>query len=100
MLSELRCSLIYISNILRGKTKSPPSIKWGLLLPKISPSPRRTTVFEFKHGIASKAPFEQLLDRGRSLFPEVFDPKCILPGVEVCRDHQLRVAKILLTKPG
>lgn len=65
-------SFVYVPNVSDHKKPS-TSILWEQVIAKISPKPERTVVFEYKHGISAKEPFPWLLERGATLFIELFD---------------------------
>ena len=57
-----------------SRTKNPSRpILWRDIVPKISPAPENTIVFEYNYSTDSKEYFERLLEHGASLFPELFE---------------------------
>ncbi|KAM0798961.1 hypothetical protein BDR22DRAFT_347128 [Usnea florida] len=67
---EAEIILIFIPTIADDR-KQPSKIEWKEILPKISPAPRRTSVFTFKYSIGLKDSLQNLLRYGANLFPEM-----------------------------
>ncbi|KAF2850422.1 hypothetical protein T440DRAFT_468411 [Plenodomus tracheiphilus IPT5] len=63
--------LVYVG--VATRRRSAPVVPWKDIVPKISPVPKNTIVFEYRYTVDIKSFFDQLLDHGTSLFPELFE---------------------------